>query len=107
MLNIDAKGVYLIRNTVSGAVYVGSTGSSFRQRWHEHRSALRRGVHANIHLQRSWLKYGEGAFIFEILVVCSHNEDIPDCERAWLTWLFTSVPARKRCNRYPDPSGPI
>jgi hypothetical protein len=32
-----------------------------------HLSQLRRGKHHSIHLQRAWDKYGEGAFVFELV----------------------------------------
>lgn len=65
-----ASGVYGIFNTINGKCYVGST-KGFRGRWYNHRSNLRRGVHDNSYLQRSWDKYGEGAFEFRVLQLCS------------------------------------
>lgn len=106
-MSIDDKGVYQIRNTVTGAIYIGSTGASFRQRWHEHRSALRRGTHGNIYMRRSWAKHGESAFVFEILVTCTHTEDVHECERSWLAWMFEHISPHQRYNRYPDPTGPV
>lgn len=51
------SGVYLIRNTVSGREYVGSS-ADIDKRWSGHKSDLRRGVHANRYLQNAWNKYG-------------------------------------------------
>ena len=42
-----APGVYVIRNTVNGKTYVGSTTVGLRRRLRHHRSALNRGVHRN------------------------------------------------------------
>jgi group I intron endonuclease len=60
------SGVYCIRNTVSGRVYVGSAVDLHR-RWIVHRSKLGLGKHHSPALQRSWIKHGAGAFIFEVL----------------------------------------
>lgn len=63
-------GVYLIRNKVSGRVYVGSS-RDFKQRRYQHFSALRRGAHGSFKLQGAFLKHGEAAFAFEPLLLCS------------------------------------
>ena len=60
-------GVYCIRNTTNGKLYVGSAAVSFKARWNSHRNALRRGEHAAKHLQSSWNKYGEDKFEFLVL----------------------------------------
>lgn len=56
-------GVYVIRNTVNGLCYVGSTNNR-KVRWAYHRWELRNGRHPNTHLQRAWDKYSEAAFEF-------------------------------------------
>lgn len=67
---LKSSGIYQIRNTVNGEVYVGSA-TSLRRRWYEHQSCLRRGVHHAVTLQRSWKKNGEVAFVFEPLLACA------------------------------------
>jgi hypothetical protein len=64
------SGVYIIRNTVNGKVYAGST-KSFKQRFKSHLYALKAGSHHSVKLQRAWRKYGEGCFVFEKILVCS------------------------------------
>lgn len=64
------SGVYEIRNDVTGKVYIGSA-KRFNFRWNTHRSFLRKGNHHSRHLQAAWNKYGESAFSFNKLVVCS------------------------------------
>lgn len=58
-------GVYQIINLVNRKRYIGSA-VSFKKRWGQHLSALRRGQHWNRHLQHAFDKYGEEAFAFSI-----------------------------------------
>lgn len=62
-------GIYEIRCTPSGKVYIGQT-MNLNRRQQKHWSTLRRGMHPNRHLQNAWLKYGETAFCFRTLLVC-------------------------------------
>ena len=72
--NSTKTGVYVIKNNVNNKVYVGSTKSSFHSRKTKHLTALRCGSHFNRHLQAAWDKYGEGSFVFEIMVMCPSSE---------------------------------
>jgi len=63
-------GVYRVVNTVTDTTYIGSA-VNIQRRLEDHRARLNRGKHANRHLQRSWDKHGEAAFVFESLVECS------------------------------------
>lgn len=62
----QSAGIYVITCTVNGKIYVGSS-NNLRQRQNEHLSYLRRGIHANAHLQNAWNKYGDGSFAFGVL----------------------------------------
>ncbi len=62
-------GIYQIRNVHNNKIYVGSA-KNLNIRWNHHRHHLRHGDHFNKYLQRSWDKYGEDAFVFEILLIC-------------------------------------
>jgi group I intron endonuclease len=76
-------GVYAIRCTANGKVYVGSTSRSFAQRWNNHRNKLRKQSHENIHLQAAWDKYPEESFEFLVIEECLP----PDCiarEQFWI-----------------------
>jgi group I intron endonuclease len=64
------SGIYEIRHGATGATYVGSANDVGR-RFMEHRKALRRGNHANPHLQHAWAKYGEGSFTFQPVESCA------------------------------------
>lgn len=65
---IKAPGVYKITNTVTGQVYFGSS-VNMRKRHNEHFARLRVGKHGNQRLQRSFNKYGEVSFVFEIVEI--------------------------------------
>ena len=67
------SGIYQIRNKVNGKLYIGST-CNFKKRKSEHFNVgkcLKKGNHHNRYLQRSFNKYGENSFVFEIIFLCS------------------------------------
>ena len=68
--DVEASGIYQIRNLLNGKRYVGSA-VCFRVRWNGHRMRLRRGDHHSRHLQASWNKYGEDSFSFEVIETCA------------------------------------
>lgn len=73
------NGIYKIENVATGDVYIGSCArrvGGFGSRWNAHRRSLRRNTHHSIVLQRAWNKYGESAFKFDVLEICSPNECI-------------------------------
>ena len=76
-------GVYCILNIATGKRYVGSSATSIRIRWREHRNTLKRGVHRNPLLQNAWNKYGEHNFTFSVVVACGPDECIAE-EQAWI-----------------------
>src|ERR1035437_1042934 len=65
--------IYIIRCKINQKLYIGSASC-----WHKRRGAhiacLRRNKHKNPHLQRSWNKYGEENFEFEIIQHCNINQ---------------------------------
>lgn len=81
-----AAGVYQIRNTVTGKVYVGSS-VDMQSRWDQHRAGLRRGNHHSSHLQHAWKKYGEGAFEFVVIAEIENVEGLLDVEQKWIDAL--------------------
>lgn len=62
----NKQGIYQIKNTVNGKIYIGSTAST-RRRFREHKRYLRGNYHRNPHLQSSWNKHGEDAFEFSVV----------------------------------------
>lgn len=73
--------VYLIRNTVNEKVYVGQT-KNFVVRKAVHLYAARKGCERPLY--RAIRKYGEDAFVFEILEECDDSL-INDREQYWIS----------------------
>ena len=69
----SGSGVYTLINKVTGSVYVGST-VNLRKRRIKHFTELRKKKHANLHLQRSFDKYGEMVFVFTVIKLCPIKE---------------------------------
>lgn len=63
----NKTGIYTIKNTVTGQLYLGSAGKCFRKRFWEHKSQLSNGTHFNKKLLNSYIKYGAASFLFELL----------------------------------------
>jgi len=79
------SGIYTITNKKNGHRYVGSAvdlGARFRHHLHH----LREGKHCNGHLQNAWNKYGEDAFLFEILEYWE-PEFLISMEQWWMNML--------------------
>lgn len=72
LLKLQEKGVYVLVNTKTNKVYIGSTSKSFKERFLEHYQKLNTNNHENKHLQRSWNKYKQ-YFIFRIMLVCNNS----------------------------------
>lgn len=79
--NEETSGIYAITNRVNGNIYIGSATNLYK-RYYEHRFYLDRGTHHNSHLQRSWHKYGESAFLFSALLYCNKTDLITFEQRA-------------------------
>lgn len=69
---LNASGIYEILNTVNGKRYIGSA-VRLAKRFAVHRQGLRRGIHHCQPLQRAWNKYGEAAFVFSPILMCSRG----------------------------------
>lgn len=68
-------GVYQIKNTMNQKVLVDSTRNI--NSLNGKRFMLQLGTHENKQLQEDWKKYGEEAFIFEVLEPLKIEEDNP------------------------------
>lgn len=75
--------IYKIINAVNNKFYVGSA-VNYEKRKARHLWRLRRGDHANKHLQAAWNMYGEAAFAFAIVEVVPNDADLLAAENMWL-----------------------
>lgn len=82
----ELPGVYQIRNLVNNKVYIGSS-NNLRNREASHFKRLRLGKHENPHLQHAYNKYGKDKFVFEILEVCTLEEQYI-IEQKWINEKF-------------------
>lgn len=80
------KGIYCIRNSVTGERYIGSS-VNVEARWLIHKTHLSRKSHHSSKLQSAWNKYGRGNFVLEIIeqIVDSENKTLTDREQYWIT----------------------
>ena len=76
-------GIYRITNLVNHKTYIGSS-THLHRRKNEHRSELRGARHCNSYLQKSWDRYGEDAFLFEVLEYVNMPELLPTTEQIYL-----------------------
>jgi group I intron endonuclease len=65
-------GIYRIKNLKNKKCYYGSS-KNIKKRWRTHLNDLKNGKHHNTHLQRSWDKYGEDNFVFELVEECDET----------------------------------
>lgn len=72
-MNDRRTGIYAIVNTANGKRYIGSA-VNFSRRHRKHWRELRGGNHHSRILQASWDYYGEAAFEFRPLLVCSRDD---------------------------------
>lgn len=82
-------GIYKIVNCVNGKFYVGSS-VNFNNRKRLHLFYLRNGNHQNVHLQRSWNKYGEVSFTFELVVELDDTKKLLLEEQKWLDKYYST-----------------
>lgn len=83
---LASSGIYQIRNTTNGKLYVGSA-INLRTRFNQHRSDLNTGRHCNAKLLSSWRKYGAGAFVFEVIETVLAHGDLIAREQFWIDRL--------------------
>ena len=75
-------GIYIIKNTKNGKVYIGSSIDTTR-RWEGHKDQLCAGKHGNHQLQYDWGTYGSAAFTFGLLEETDANYQLGDAESFW------------------------
>lgn len=67
---MNKSGIYEIVNLSNGKRYVGSA-VRLGARWSAHKRDFRLTRRHNPHFDRAWKKYGEAAFVFRPLLICS------------------------------------
>lgn len=77
-----SSGIYTIKNTVTNKMYVGSA-VDLSDRFSVHICALKYGRHHNDYLQKSWDKYGEDSFVFDVIEECP-KEILIEREQYWI-----------------------
>jgi hypothetical protein len=100
-------GIYEIVHRRSGRTYIGSS-DNIERRLKAHRSMLRRGIHDNIRLQRTWNRDGAECFIFRVRERCPIHA-LRDREAAIIKnmlaqWLYNFSPVVRRGARAPNSS---
>lgn len=66
-------GIYKITCLATNEVYIGQSTAIMR-RWATHKRELKKGIHYNKHLQRTYNKYGEENFSYDILEQCPSDK---------------------------------
>lgn len=84
MADANVVGIYAIRNAIDGRIYVGSSTRFVSIRFKEHRKQLRANRHHSVFLQRSWNKYGEIAFTFEVIELVIDPKVLLEREQFWI-----------------------
>lgn len=105
-VHYKAIGVYCIINTVTGAVYVGSSVRSVQYRIHSHMRDLRAGRHQNPHLQAAWNCYGADAFTWSLLEVVQDPDQVLAREQHWLDRYWGGRQGVECYNAYPTAGSP-
>lgn len=87
--------IYKITNTITNDFYIGSAVNFKNRRW-GHISSLKKNKHKNRFIQNSWNKYGENAFIFEIVEIVDAKENLIDREQYWIDTLSPTFNLAKK-----------
>jgi subtilase family serine protease len=66
-------GIYKILNRKNNKVYIGSS-IVLNKRKYKHFWMLRKGIHPNVYLQKSYNKNGEDTFDFQIIELCEEKD---------------------------------
>jgi group I intron endonuclease len=82
---LDQAGIYMIMNIMNNHRYIGQS-KSIKERWRDHKYALKNNNHKNQYLQNAWNHYKEGNFYFSVLEFCKQN-NLNEREQYWIERL--------------------
>ena len=77
--------IYLIRNSVTGKVYVGATKLNIRTRFSTHMGSMKYnkpGINANMY--NDYKMYGSGSFTVELIENIYDYGDVKEIEQYWI-----------------------
>lgn len=75
------QGIYKITNIENGKVYIGRS-SNIEERWKEHQSALKAGVHHSYKLQECYNSLDDKSKLkYEIVEIVENEDDLPEREQ--------------------------
>ncbi len=99
-------GIYLITNTSSGRVYIGSS-IDVTKRMADHRLSLNHGKHHNKHLQEDWKQLGKAVFSFNLLEE-SDEDSLENKREYWINHYKSNGMTynEKTRNRRPKDTNP-
>jgi len=91
---VPPMGVYLIRNTINGKIFIGSS-KNLNGKSNSFRFQLSAGLHINAKLQADYTQSGEANFIFEVLdrlepkedLSYDYTDDLKTLEELWIEKL--------------------
>ena len=66
------SGIYIIKNIITGDIYIGSTSNLIKRKSTHFRSLIK-NKHHSVKLQRSYNKYGKENFEFNVICNCEIN----------------------------------
>ncbi len=76
--------VYLIRNSVNGKVYVGSTSQKPSQRFGQHQRCMQNGTTACRAMSTDWKKFGSACLTVSVIETCPTREAVLKRETYWI-----------------------
>lgn len=99
------KGIYKIICLGNNKFYIGSS-KNIEKRISNHIKRLKKNSHINEFLQNAWNKYGENAFLFEVIEECS-DELLLKREQFWMdiTQCYNRDIGFNACKKADRPTG--
>lgn len=98
---MTGAGIYRIqvqRRAAPPAYYFGQSINPI-ERWSQHLRALRAGRHDNLKMQRAFVKYGESAFSFSIILICTATKEAMTLyEQSILDFYLRALGERRMLN---------